>query len=115
MERQNQWRNPNDPRAKEAQILKRIIIGLTLVIVIALVVFWWQGLGETSRALGAAGLQVLTFSLKVYAMNFVFIWVRWTLPRFRYDQLQYLGWKVLLPLALANVAITAIIVVAGGF
>ena len=54
-------------------------------------------------------LQVLTFCLKVIFMVLFFIWVRWTIPRFRYDQLMNLGWKVMLPLALANLVITAII------
>ena len=59
-------------------------------------------------------LQVVTFALKLLAMNFVFVWVRWTLPRFRYDQLQMLGWKVLMPLALANIIVTASVIVLRG-
>lgn len=51
-------------------------------------------------------IQVLTFVLKVAFMLFFYIWIRWTIPRFRYDQLMNLGWKVMLPLALLNVAIT---------
>ncbi len=50
---------------------------------------------------------VIWFLLKVFAFIFLFIWVRATLPRFRYDQLMGFGWKVLLPLALANVMFTA--------
>jgi NADH-quinone oxidoreductase subunit H len=41
---------------------------------------------------------------------FVFIWIRWTIPRFRYDQLMNLGWKSLIPLSLANMIITAIVI-----
>lgn len=50
---------------------------------------------------------VIWFLLKVFAFIFLFIWIRATLPRFRYDQLMGFGWKVLLPLALANVMFTA--------
>lgn len=55
-------------------------------------------------------VQVMTFSLKVVALVFFFIWVRWTLPRFRYDQLMDLGWKVMLPIALLNLFVTALVV-----
>ena len=51
-------------------------------------------------------LQILTFVLKVGAMLFFYMWVRWTIPRFRYDQLMDLGWKVMLPIALLNIAVT---------
>jgi NADH-quinone oxidoreductase subunit H len=52
---------------------------------------------------------ILWFTLKVTAIMFFFLWVRWTFPRLRYDQLMAFGWKVLLPLALANVMVTALV------
>lgn len=55
-------------------------------------------------------LQVLTFCAKVAFLIFFFIWVRWSLPRFRYDQLMNLGWKVMLPLSILNIIVTAIVV-----
>ena len=55
-------------------------------------------------------LPVGWFVAKVFAFMFLYIWVRGTLPRFRYDQLMAFGWKFLLPLAIANLVITALIV-----
>jgi NADH-quinone oxidoreductase subunit H len=55
-------------------------------------------------------LPVFWFLLRVFGFLFVYIWVRGTLPRFRYDQLMAFGWKFLLPLAIANLVITALIV-----
>jgi NADH-quinone oxidoreductase subunit H len=52
-------------------------------------------------------IPVLTFIAKVLAVLFFFIWIRWTIPRFRYDQLMNLGWKVMLPLALVNLVYVA--------
>jgi NADH-quinone oxidoreductase subunit H len=57
-------------------------------------------------------LPVFWFVLKVFLFLFIYIWVRGTLPRFRYDQLMAFGWKFLLPLAIANLVITALIVAA---
>ncbi len=51
----------------------------------------------------------LWFVLKIYAFMFVFIWIRATMPRYRYDQLMELGWKWLIPLALANIVLTALV------
>jgi len=51
------------------------------------------------------------FLLKVFAILFVYVWLRWTLPRFRYDQLMGVGWKFLLPLSFANVIFTALALV----
>ena len=72
------------------------------------------GLSQTGANIATAVVQVATFAVKLIVMNFVFILVRWTLPRFRYDQLQDLGWKVLMPLAIANIFITATVVVVFG-
>lgn len=54
-------------------------------------------------------MQFLALVLKTLFWVFFFIWVRWSLPRFRYDQLMNLGWKVMFPLALANTVVTAIV------
>jgi NADH-quinone oxidoreductase subunit H len=54
-------------------------------------------------------LQVTSFVLKMIFFTWLQIVIRWTLPRFRYDQLMRLGWKVMLPLGLANLAITALV------
>ncbi len=55
-------------------------------------------------------LQGAAFSAKIAFFMWLFVWVRWTLPRFRYDQLMDLGWRVLLPLSLANIAVTAVLI-----
>jgi NADH-quinone oxidoreductase subunit H len=55
-------------------------------------------------------LPILWFCLKVFCFVFVYIWIRGTLPRFRYDQLMSFGWKFLLPVALANVLLTSFVV-----
>ena len=61
---------------------------------------------------GPSFLDPIWMLVKMLGLVFVFIWVRATLPRLRYDQLMSLGWKVLLPLATLNVLVTAILVVA---
>lgn len=52
---------------------------------------------------------IVWFLIKVYFHMFLFIWIRGTLPRYRYDQLMSIGWKVLLPLALLNIVLTSIV------
>lgn len=69
-------------------------------------------LGETNlAAVLTALLHFGVFFLKVAIFLWIFIHVRWSLPRFRYDQLMDLGWKTMLPWALANVIVTAIVLV----
>ena len=50
---------------------------------------------------------LIVFLLKTFSFVFVYIWIRWSLPRFRYDQLMALGWKVLLPIALGYLMLLA--------
>ena len=73
----------------------------------------YPGMDFVNETLGATwgplvGVAVMFF--KIIAFIFFFMWVRWTVPRFRYDQLMDLGWKVLIPLAIANIVITAIVI-----
>ncbi len=64
----------------------------------------WQ---DGSLAVVITGLVVLF--LKIVIFINIFMWIRWTLPRFRYDQLMNLGWKVLIPLSLFNLALTTVV------
>ena len=65
----------------------------------------WDSTGEPTVVKTLATMAV--FGLKTFSFLFTYIWVRWTLPRFRYDQLMALGWKVLLPLALVYITMIA--------
>ena len=58
----------------------------------------------------ATVLGGLALFLKIAFFIFVFMWIRWTLPRFRYDQLMNLGWKGLIPLALVNMIVTGALI-----
>lgn len=58
-------------------------------------------------------LGIVVLFIKICAFIFFYMWVRWTIPRFRYDQLMRLGWKILIPLAIANIFITGIVMVRG--
>jgi NADH-quinone oxidoreductase subunit H len=74
--------------------------------------FHWaliDGSGDGWRGILGGLFNIATFFAKVAVLLFVFIWVRWTLPRFRYDQLMRLGWVFFFEIALANIFITAII------
>jgi NADH-quinone oxidoreductase subunit H len=65
------------------------------------------GLDQPASTLGVGVLQIFIFLAKMLFVEFMVIWVRWMWPRFRYDQLMNLGWRVFIPLALANIVATA--------
>ena len=111
IKKNNRFSRQEDIRNKESAVLIKMVIVSTIAMVAGLGVLLFLGLHQNTTNIAVAIIQIATFAIKLLAMNFVFVWVRWTLPRFRYDQLQMLGWKVLMPLALANIFISAIIVV----
>ncbi|GIW21904.1 MAG: hypothetical protein KatS3mg068_0911 [Candidatus Sericytochromatia bacterium] len=99
----NRWK---DSRDKEGLIFSILSFITSIFFIIILFVFsniehpyWLPSLFATIAQIGI-------FLLKVSFICWLFVWVRWTLPRFRYDQLMNLGWKGLLPLALANIFVT---------
>jgi len=110
----NHWKEEGNIRNRESKILIQGILVINVGIIFLLGIFLREGLGDDGVNIATAIIQVATFAIKLLLMNFVFVWVRWTLPRFRYDQLQDLGWKVLMPLAIANILVTATIVVVMG-
>ncbi len=69
----------------------------------------FPGISEPASSMGAGLLHIGVFMAKMLIFMVVFIWVRWMLPRFRYDQLMDLGWRRFLPLALANIVFTAVV------
>jgi NADH-quinone oxidoreductase subunit H len=68
----------------------------------------WFGLDQPAGSIAVGFLQIGIFFVKVVAFVFTIIWVRWMWPRFRYDQLMDLGWRRFIPLALANIVVTAL-------
>lgn len=110
----NHWKEEGNIRNRESKILIQGILVINVGIIFLLGIFLREGLGDDGVNIATAIIQVATFAIKLLLMNFVFVWVRWTLPRFRYDQLQDLGWKVLMPLAIANILVTATVVVVLG-
>src|SRR5438477_252922 len=99
-----------------------LLLALTSTGVYGIILGGWtlaiNGYGLTTgvlRGMGLAGgiLGALIFITKVMVFMLMYIWFRATFPRFRFDQLMDLGWKWMIPLALANIAVTAIVVLLG--
>ena len=114
IKKNNIWLDTDDSRNRETRWLIIGLIGINVIVVFTLVGLLFSGISSDGVNISVALIQVMTFIVKLVMMNFFFIWVRWTLVRFRYDQLQNLAWKVLLPIAIANVFVTGIFVVVLG-
>ena len=86
---------------------------LTMLVFVEAILLYLGFIAENlvANTLAIALFQIVVFVIKLMAFNIFFIIIRWTVPRFRYDQVQHLGWYYLLPLSLLNLFITAIIVV----
>ncbi|HEX7517270.1 MAG TPA: NADH-quinone oxidoreductase subunit NuoH [Chthoniobacterales bacterium] len=86
-----------------------MITGSAIIVTLFLGGWHFPGIPDGSHGWGWGLVNIFIFFSKVAALLFVFIWVRWTLPRFRYDQLMRLGWVFFFEIALVNIFITAII------
>lgn len=100
-----------DSRDSEGLILSVLTGGLAALAVLVLGLTMTIGeLPVWGGVAFAAFAQFLSFFVKMFFIASTFVWVRWTVPRFRYDQLMNLGWKSLLPLALANIFVTGVVI-----
>jgi len=84
------------------QMAEYVNVVVACAITVTLYLGGWSLPGFHPESILGVALSILIFATKTALLVWVFVWVRWTLPRFRYDQLMRLGWKVLLPLALVN-------------
>lgn len=98
-----------DRRRNEAKILGTVMFVVAAIALAALL--FVAPLPDLGGQFVVAAVQLTSLLMKILAFSFFFIWVRWTLPRFRYDQLMGLGWKVLLPVAVLNIFLTGAVLV----
>ena len=73
---------------------------------------WFEILGTNGANLMVMLIHIAVFFAKVIFFIWFQMTIRWTLPRFRYDQIMKLGWKILLPLSLVNVVVTGLVILA---
>jgi NADH-quinone oxidoreductase subunit H len=104
----------SDMRRLEGRILGALATGVGIAGIAGLLLVRAITLPDWGPSVVAAVVQFTAFTFKTLLFAFGFIWVRWTLPSFRYDQLMRLGWKNMMPVALVNVGITGILLLFAG-
>jgi NADH-quinone oxidoreductase subunit H len=95
----------------ETKVLTIALIAMTVLIEVILLYLAFFAGSDLGNSIAVMLFQIVVFVVKLMMFNIFFILIRWTVPRFRYDQVQRLGWYYLLPLALVNLFITALVVV----
>ncbi len=95
----------------ETKVLTIALLGMTALIEVILLYLAFFADSSLANSITVMLFQIVVFVVKLMMFNIFFIIIRWTVPRFRYDQVQHLGWYYLLPLSLLNLFITALVVV----
>jgi len=95
----------------ETKVLTIALLAMTALIEVILLYLAFFADSALANSITVMLFQIVVFVVKLMMFNIFFILIRWTVPRFRYDQVQHLGWYYLLPLSLLNLFITAIVVV----
>ena len=95
----------------ETKVLTIALLGMTALIEVILLYLVFFADSTLANSITVMLFQIVVFVVKLMMFNIFFIIIRWTVPRFRYDQVQHLGWYYLLPLSLLNLVITAIVIV----
>ena len=108
------YERENDPRVREARVYIALLWSAVAFLEVVFLCYLIFAAGGVADRILVTLLQIVTFLIKTTMMCFVYVWVRWTLPRFRYDQLQKIGWEKLMPLALLNIFITSAVIVSFG-
>ncbi len=95
----------------ETKVLTIALLGMTALIEVILLYLAFFAESTLANSITVMLFQIVVFVVKLMMFNIFFIIIRWTVPRFRYDQVQHLGWYYLLPISLLNLFITALVVV----
>ena len=105
--RRYRWK---DLREKEGLVFYGVLACVGVLSIAAMLLPGFTPIGPIMASGLALLLQAGIFIVKSFIICFIVVWIRWTLPRLRYDQLMALGWKIMLPLGIANIVVTGIVV-----